>query len=59
MARNTQVTADHNAPAVTHILAQFVAKHPSRGWNDAVDHEAHRTFLHLLGCAVGAGAAWA
>ena len=54
MARNTQVTADHNAHAVTQILAQFVAKHPSRGWNDAVDHEAHRTFLNWLGCAVGA-----
>ena len=54
MARNTQVTADHNAPLVTQILAQFVANHPSRGWSDAVDHEAHRTFLNWLGCAVGA-----
>jgi 2-methylcitrate dehydratase PrpD len=54
MARNTQVTADHNAPAITQILAQFVATHPSRGWSDAVDHEAHRTFLNWLGCAVGA-----
>ena len=35
MARNTQVSADHHAPAVT-------------------DHEAHRTFLNWLGCAVGA-----
>ncbi len=54
MARNTQVSADHNAPAITKILAQFVATHPSRGWSDAVDHEAHRTFLNWLGCAVGA-----
>jgi 2-methylcitrate dehydratase PrpD len=54
MARNTQVTADHNAPAVTSILAHFVATHPSRGWSDAVDHEAHRTFLNWLGCAIGA-----
>jgi 2-methylcitrate dehydratase PrpD len=54
MARNTQVAADHNAPSVTQILAQFVATHPSRGWSDAVDHEAHRTFLNWLGCAVGA-----
>ena len=54
MARNTQVTADHNAPPVTQILANFVANHPSRGWSDAVDHEAHRTFLNWLGCAVGA-----
>ena len=54
MARNTQVAADHNAPPVTHILAKFVAHHPSRGWSDAVDHEAHRTFMNWLGCAVGA-----
>ena len=30
MARNTQVAADTNAPAVTSILAKFVATHPSR-----------------------------
>ena len=54
MARNTQVQADHNAPPITQILAQFVATHPSRGWSDAVDHEATRTFLNWLGCAVGA-----
>jgi 2-methylcitrate dehydratase PrpD len=54
MARNTQVSADHNAPPVTRNLAQFVATHPSRGWSDAVDHEAHRTFVNWLGCAVGA-----
>ena len=54
MARNTQVNADHNAPPVTRILADFVAGHPSRGWSEAVDHEAHRTFVNWLGCAVGA-----
>ena len=54
MALNTAVTADANAPAVTRALAQFVATHPSRGWSDAVDHEAHRTWLNWLGCAVGA-----
>ena len=54
MATNTTVVADHNAPAVTHILAEFVATHPSKGWSDAVDHEAHRTFLNWLGCAIGA-----
>ena len=54
MARNTQVTADHNAPEITKILAQFIATHPSKGWSDAVDHEAHRTFMNWLGCAVGA-----
>ena len=54
MARNTKVQADHSAPPVTQILAKFVATHPSRGWSDAVDHEAHRTFLNWVGCAVGA-----
>jgi 2-methylcitrate dehydratase PrpD len=54
MALNTSVAADRNAPPITHILAKFVATHPSRGWSDAVDHEAHRTFLNWLGCAVGA-----
>ena len=54
MARNTQVSADHHAPPVTQLLAQLVAQHPSRGWSDAVDHAAHRTFLNWLGCAVGA-----
>jgi len=54
MARNTQVEADTKAPPVTRILAKFVATHPSRGWSDAVDHEAHRTFLNWVGCAVGA-----
>ena len=54
MARNTQVAADHHAPPVTQTLARFVAEHPSRGWSDAVDHEAHRTLMNWLGCAVGA-----
>lgn len=57
MARNTQVAADHNAPPVTQILAQFVATHPGYsggGWSAAVDHEAHRTFLNWFGCAIGA-----
>jgi 2-methylcitrate dehydratase PrpD len=54
MAINTKVNADHNAPPITRILANFVATHPSKGWSDAVDHEAHRTFLNWLGCAVGA-----
>jgi 2-methylcitrate dehydratase PrpD len=54
MARNTKVAADLNAPPVTAILAKFVATHPSRGWSDAVEHEAHRTFMNWVGCAVGA-----
>ncbi|MEI6600382.1 MAG: MmgE/PrpD family protein, partial [Comamonadaceae bacterium] len=57
MARNTQVSADLNAPPVTQLLARFVATHPgylTGGWSAAVDHEAHRTFTNWLGCAVGA-----
>ena len=54
MARNTKVAADPNAPPVTRTLAKFVATHPSRGWNDAVEREAHRTLLNWVGCAVGA-----
>lgn len=54
MAVNTKVDADHNAPPVTRILAEFVANHPSQGWSDEVEHEAHRTFMNWLGCAIGA-----
>ena len=54
MARNTKVEADHDAPPITQVLAKFVASHPSKGWDAAVDHEAHRTFLNWVGCAVGA-----
>jgi 2-methylcitrate dehydratase PrpD len=54
MARNTSVPADQHAPPVTRTLAKFVATHPSRGWSDAVEREAHRTLLNWVGCAVGA-----
>src|SRR5882672_12682615 len=54
MARNTKVEADANAPPITRILARFAATHPSRGWSDAVEKQAHRTFLNWVGCAVGA-----
>src|SRR5207253_1815096 len=33
MAHNTKVSADADAPPVTQILADFVASHPSRGWD--------------------------
>jgi 2-methylcitrate dehydratase PrpD len=54
VARNTHVVADSAAPAVTAILAKFVAGQATRGWSDAVEHEAHRTFYNWLGCAIGA-----
>ena len=53
MARNSTVKADANAPAITEQLARFVSLHPSRGWNDAVDREAHRSFANWVGCAIG------
>jgi 2-methylcitrate dehydratase PrpD len=52
-ARNTTVVADANAPAITQLLAEFVASHPSKGWSDAVEAQAHRTFSNWAGCAVG------
>lgn len=54
MAINTKIDADQNAPAITQILGEFVAGHPSGGWSKEVEHEAHRTFMNWLGCAVGA-----
>lgn len=54
MAINTTVSAIHDAPPITNILAQYISNHPSRGWDDSVEHEAHRTFLNWLGCAIGA-----
>ena len=53
MALNQTRQADAHAPAVTEQLARFVVEHPSRGWNDAVDAEAHRTFANWAGCAIG------
>jgi 2-methylcitrate dehydratase PrpD len=46
--------AELDAPPVTRTLANFVATHPSRGWDEKVEHEAHRTFLNWAGCAIGA-----
>jgi len=54
MARDTGTAAETRAPPVTRILADFVATHPSKGWSDAVENEAHRTLQNYLGCAIGA-----
>ncbi|MGE5104215.1 MAG: MmgE/PrpD family protein [Betaproteobacteria bacterium] len=54
MTQNTTVTADTNAPAVTRILADFVSKFESGAFPRAVEHEARRTLLNWLGCAIGA-----
>jgi 2-methylcitrate dehydratase PrpD len=54
VARNTHVAAETAAPPITAALAAFVAEHPSRGWDDAVEREARRTFYNWLGCSIGA-----
>lgn len=54
MATNTIVTARQDAPPVTRRLAEFVVNHPSRGWDDQVEHDALRTFFNWLGCGIGA-----
>jgi 2-methylcitrate dehydratase PrpD len=53
MARNTTVQADHKAPPITDLLANFIVNHPSRRWSDEVEEQAHRTFANWVGCAIG------
>ena len=54
MTHNAGDSAITDAPPITRTLARFVATHPSRGWGDDVEHEAGRTLLNWLGCAIGA-----
>ncbi|HEX4522420.1 MAG TPA: MmgE/PrpD family protein [Casimicrobiaceae bacterium] len=54
MANDAHIAADLDAPPITRILADFVATHPSRGWEDSVEREAHRSLLNWVGCAIGA-----
>ena len=54
MANDAHVAAVVDAPPITRILADFVATHPSCGWDAAVDREAHRSLLNWAGCAIGA-----
>jgi 2-methylcitrate dehydratase PrpD len=54
MSQAIAQATDLNAPPVTKTLAEFVSKHPSQGWSAQVEHEAHRTFLNWVGCAIGA-----
>jgi len=54
MAINTKVQADHHAPPITRMLAEFAIGHPSQGWDAAVEDQAHRTLANWLGCAIGA-----
>ena len=52
MARGA--TTSGVVPPATRILAEFVAGHPSGGWDHRVEREAHRTLLNWVGCAIGA-----
>ena len=54
MTQNSTVAADGNAPPITRILAEFVADHPAGEFPASVEHEAHRTFMNWMGCAIGA-----
>jgi 2-methylcitrate dehydratase PrpD len=45
---------ERDTPPVTRLLGEFVATHPSRGWDDSVEREARRTLTNWLGCAIGA-----
>jgi 2-methylcitrate dehydratase PrpD len=54
MADDVRIASEQDAPPITRLLADFVATHPSHGWDAKVDHEAHRSFLNWIGCAVGA-----
>ena len=54
MANDAHIAVQLDAPPVTRILADFVAAHPSGGWDDSVDREARRSFLNWVGCAIGA-----
>jgi 2-methylcitrate dehydratase PrpD len=54
MPHGTKVAADMNAPPITRILAEFVAKHPPAKFPTGVEREAHRTLMNWLGCAIGA-----
>lgn len=54
MANDARLATDVDAPPITRILADFVAAHPSRGWDAGVDRQAHRSVLNWVGCAIGA-----
>jgi 2-methylcitrate dehydratase PrpD len=51
--QNVVRKAQTDAPNVTKMLAEFSINHPSKGWSEAVELEAHRTFANWAGCAVG------
>ena len=54
MARETTARTERDAPPVTRLLGAFVATHPAQGFDAAIEHEALRTLLNYLGCAIGA-----
>src|SRR5438093_8562574 len=54
MSHSARAAAHIEPPPVTEYLSRFVATHSSKGWDAGVEHEAHRTLLNWLGCAIGA-----
>jgi len=54
VASDTTARTERDAPPVTRMLAAFVATHPAQGFDPAIEHEALRTLLNYLGCAIGA-----
>ena len=54
MARDTSAAEVATVPEATRLLAEFAAGHVSKGWSDAIEHEAHRALLNYVGCAIGA-----
>jgi 2-methylcitrate dehydratase PrpD len=51
--QNIARKAQTDAPPVTKMLAEFTVSHPSKGWPEAIEDQAHRTFANWAGCAVG------
>jgi 2-methylcitrate dehydratase PrpD len=47
-------SSERDPPPITRLLGEFVASHPSLGWDDRVEREACRTLTNWLGCAIGA-----
>ena len=51
--QNIARKAQTDAPPVTKMLAEFAVTHPSKGWTQEIEDQAHRTFANWAGCAVG------
>src|SRR5690625_4252041 len=54
MSKHISCDLGDNTPNIAKILADFIVNHPSKGWAKEVEHEAHRTFINWISCAIGA-----